>query len=166
MTGKDHPRPQLDKFTDLQKNLAKLTTYDWDNQQFAFKSLLPERYSRLTETHYENSAHFVNVVSNYWVNYVQPQIAAAVQRNQLKHAQHAATVAGIDGRNNGDSGGGGKGGNGNGKKQQVRTYPRGGNGKQQQQQQPRQQQGKNMRDRNGNIKTCWFSSKHAGEWPE
>jgi len=133
--GNVDQRLQFNEFTDHQNKLAKLTAYDWNNQQSALKDLIPERYSRLTETHYECAAHFVNVVSNYWFNYVRPQIATAVQMNQLKHA---VTVAGIDGRNNGVSGGGGRGGNGNGKKQQVRTHPRGGNGKQQQQQ-PRQQ---------------------------
>ena len=134
------PAPQLNEFVNLQTKLAKLTTYDWNNQQSALKDLLTERHYRLAERDYECAAHFVNVVSNHWCNYVRPEIAAAVQRNKLKHA---ATVAGIDGRNNGDSerGGGGKGngGNGNGKKQHER-----------------QQQGKNTRDGNGNIRTCFL----------
>ena len=140
-----------------------LTSYDWDIQQSVLKSHLPERYSRLTETDYEDATQLVNAVSNYWFNYVKPQIDAAAQRNQLKHAQNATTIAGIDGQTNGDNGGGGKGGYG--KKQQVRTYPHGGKGKQQQQQQPRHQQAKNTRDRNGHTKQCFLckSEEHLAD---
>lgn len=100
------PTKALQMYTELQRSIARITTYDSVNQLADLINLLPERYAALALRDYDDVDHLVSTIINHWNSFVKDK----VKRTPRNPPQH--TAAGI--AHGGRGGGGGRQGRGGG----------------------------------------------------
>lgn len=100
------PTKALQMYTELQRSIARITTYDSVNQLADLINLLPERYAALALRDYDDVDHLVSTMINHWNSFIKDKVKKT-PRNPPQH-----TAAGI--AHGGRGGGGGRQGRGGG----------------------------------------------------